>query len=457
MLDDRTREAIFSVRSDAAARGIDATLSLHRERSHLMRIGNNSVSLSTSETLTRLDVEVTNGRRQGSHTHLGPISSADDVAAALRLAETKAQVATPKDYDPIVGVVDVPVDESNQHDGALASLDPAIKADVYGEIISTVGDGYNFSGSWSSGLTEVYVVTTANANEAWHAGTDQAFSIVLKHPEQKWELRHQQTGWRAGDVSAGQTIDYFRSLLPVYEGNDGFLVEPGPYTVILGAEAVAEILGMATWTGLFGRFWEEKRGWTSDKQVGDSILGANVTLDDDPSNPQTFGFGFDGYGRRRRRFALVDGGNLAGLAYDASSAGKYGKAPTGHDLDSWSMVMKPGDGPADPLEAVADMGRVLYIPALHYVHIPNPSQGVFTGSSRFSAVLVEDGAITRPIFSSRITDAFENVLQDVAVISGVSRSVNESNTYGRRAPIASSLPEYLVATEVKITDCAESF
>ena len=32
-----------------------------------MRIGNNSVSLNTSEALTRLDIEVINGRRTGIH------------------------------------------------------------------------------------------------------------------------------------------------------------------------------------------------------------------------------------------------------------------------------------------------------------------------------------------------------------------------------------------------------
>jgi predicted Zn-dependent protease len=457
MLDAKIREAILAARDNAAARGVNATLALHRERSHLMRIGNNSVSLSTSETLTRLDVEVVNGRRQGSHTHLGPVATKADVQRALDLAIEKAQVATPKDYDPLIAAVDEPVAEDAQYDAALADLDPAVKAEVYDRIITDVGSQYNFSGSWSSGVTELYVVTTANRNEAWHAGTDQAFSIVLKHPDQKWELMHKQTGWRAGDVTAESTVRYFRSLLPVYEGNDGFPIEPGSYTVILGAEAIGNIMGMAAWTGLTGRFWEEKRGWTAKSAVGDAILGDNITLTDDPGNGDTFGFGFDATGRRRRRFPLVEAGALAGLLYDSSTAGKYGKAPTGHDTQSWSLVMAPGTGPTDPLEAVRNMGRVLHIPALHYMHIPNPSQGVFTGSSRFNAVLVEDGVVTRPIFSSRITDAFQNVLGNVAVIAAETESINESHTYGRRAPTAMSLPKFLVATEVKITDCAESF
>jgi predicted Zn-dependent protease len=457
MLENRTREAILTVRDEAAAAGVDAVLALHRERSHLMRIGNNSVSLNTSETLWRLDTEVTDGRRQGSHTHLGPITSIDDVRRALDIAVSKARVAAPKDYEPIKSVVQEPVSEEEQYDEALADLDPAVKADVYRHIIDAVGHQYNFSGSWSSGVTEQFLVTTANENEAWHVGTDQAFSVVLKHPEKKWELRDLQTGWRAGDVTAEHSVRYFGSLLPTYEGHNGFLVKPGEYTVIFGSEALSGILGMAAWTGLSGRAWEEKRAWTSGRSVGDKVLGENITLADDPTNPQTFGFGFDMTGRRRHPFPLITNGALAGLMYDASTAARYGKEPTGHDVRSWSLAMSNGDGPSDPLEAVKDMGAVLYIPALHYMHIPNPSQGTFTGSSRFSAVLVEDGAIVRPIFSSRITDTFQDVLGNVAVVCSETESVNQSNTYGRRAPVAASVPTYVVAKEVKITDCAVSF
>jgi predicted Zn-dependent protease len=119
--------------------------------------------------------------------------------------------------------------------------------------------------------------------------------------------------------------------------------------------------------------------------------------------------------------------------------------------------MSPGDGPASLLEAVKGKGRVLYIPALHYMNIPNRSKGIFTASSRFSAVLIEDGRIVQPIFSSRITDSFQNVLRNVSVISSLVESVNLSNTYGRRAPFAMGVPTYMIAEDVKITDCADSF
>lgn len=457
MLEDNVRDILMAARDSAADRGITATLALHREQSHLMRIGNNSVSLNTSEALARLDVEATNGRRQGTHTLLGQIDSLATVQGALDLAVAKSLVAKEKDYQPLPNVVETAIDEHMQFDNSLAQLDPTVKADAYRQIIGEVGDSYNFSGSWSSGVTEQYLVTTANRNEAWHLGTDQLFSVVLKHPERKWEISHYQTGWRASDFAVDETIAYFRSLLPLFEQTDGFQVEPGDYTVIFGPEAISGIVAMATYTGLIGRGWEEKMGWTAHNQPGEAILGSNITLVDDPANDDTYRFGFDLGGRQRRCFPLVENGKLVQLMYDSSTAAKYGKAPTGHDGASPSVVVKTGDGPADPLAAVKGMGRVLYIPALHYMNLPNRSKGIFTGSSRFGAVLVEDGRMVSPIFSSRVTDTFQNVLGNVKVIAANAVSINESSTYGRRSPVATSVPAYMVVAGVKITDCAESF
>ena len=192
-------------------------------------------------------------------------------------------------------------------------------------------------------------------------------------------------------------------------------------------------------------------------QKGDRVLVGNFQLSDDPTNDQTFRFGFDMAGRVRRPFPLVKDGLLQNLMYDSATAAKYGRELTGHTTGSVSIVMPPGADSPDLLTAVKGLGRVLYIPALHYLNMPNPSQGIFTGSSRFNAVLIEDGKIVRPIFSSRITDSFQNVLGNIRLVSPTATSVNLSNTYSRRAPEAASVPEYVVAEKVKITDSADSF
>jgi len=451
------KDILCRTRDNAAQKGIIATLSCHHEKSHLMRIGNNSVSLNTSEELTRLDIEVINGRKQGTHTQMGDIISVDYVEEALQIAIDKAEIAKENDYDPIISVVEKTITQSDQYDEELGNLDPEFKIDNYKSIFDELGDQYNFSGSWSSGLTELFLITTANTNEIYHKCTDQLFNIVLKHPEKSWELSETQTGWRKSDFSLSNAVKELKENINVYENNNGCQISPGAYTVVFGPQAIAEILQMTLWTGCFGRSYEEKRGWTANNKLGDKILGDNITVSDIPENADTFKFQFDMSGKQRKTFPLIKDGLLINLMYDSVTAAKYKKEPTGHDINGSSIVFATGSGSDNILEAVKDYDKVLYIPALHYLNLPNVSKGIFTGSSRFNAVVIEKGEIISPILSSRITDTFQNLFGNITIISKKAVSVNLSNTYGRRSPVSCAVPSYIVSEGVKITDCADSF
>ena len=100
---------------------------------------------------------------------------------------------------------------------------------------------------------------------------------------------------------------------------------------------------------------------------------------------------------------------------------------------------------------------VLSIPALHYMNVPNISEGLVTASSRFSATVMRGGQIAAPLLSSRVTDHFKSIFGNVVAVAPNSVSVNVSNTYGRRTPVASSVPAYVLVEDVKITDSADSF
>ena len=120
MLEEKTRNSIANIRSEAERAGIKASFSLHRERSHLMRIGNNSVSLNTSEYLTRLDIRVIEGKREGTHTVLSEIIHDDQVRDALDIAVKKAKLAAEKEYTPIFEEVEGIIEDSSQYDRALS-------------------------------------------------------------------------------------------------------------------------------------------------------------------------------------------------------------------------------------------------------------------------------------------------------------------------------------------------
>lgn len=448
------RKMVMEARDRAAESGMEASIEMHHENSHLMRIGNSSVSLNTSEELTRFDIEVISGRRRGTHTILGEVNSAEELFRIMQEVAEKAQCSGEMDYAPVLPVITRTLDQTAQYDPELERLDPSVKEEVYSGIIRSCGGEYDYSGAWSSGSVETFVVTTASGNSCRTLLTDQQFTCVLKHPVKKWELAHWQTGWKAGSVTAGRTVENFSSLLPVYQGHEGFRVEPGRYKVVFGSQALGELAGMAVWTGCHGRAWEMGTAWTSSKKPGDRVFHDSITVLDDPSCENVFSSPMSDSGMPSKTVPMISGGRLSSLMYDRNTASKYGKEPT---PNAGCLSMLPGEGPADLSEALKDHEMVLYIPAIHYMNLPNMSRGIFTGSSRFSAVLIRNGRVASPIFSSRITDSFERVFGNVLGMSRETVSVNTSNTYGRRNPSALSVPSWMLVDDVKITDCADSF
>ena len=417
------------------------------------------MALSTSEELARLGIQVIDGRRSGSYALTADLTTLEQVRAALAHAREFCAVAPETEYIPIFAEVEEAVDDEHGCDAALADYPPTEKTRLCAEVIETLGPRgqFDFSGSWSSGETEWYVISTANDREAYRRMTDGKLVLVLKDHAAKWELSVEQTGANAAAFSAQAAIAEFSALLPYYR-EPGYRSPLGTPRVIFGAQAIAEMCVLAFDSGFWGRGWEEGRAFTAGKPFGERLFSPQITLREDPQAAHVFGMPFDMKGKRRHSFTLVEDGLFRGLCYDTATAARYGKAPTGHDGTEYDdLVLATGSAPAGLAAGLALAGEALYIPFLHYTHIPDPSRGSFTGSSRFNALRVEGGTFTAPLFSTRITDTLPNVFSHVVAVSSRAVSVNLSTTYGPRAPLALSVPEYLICDNVRVNDVAESF
>ena len=457
MLDPKLRDIVTSVKDSAKSDGIDAHFVLHREKSGLVRIGNSAVSLSTREDLTRLEISVYKGRKVGAFGLTTDIDSKEQVMEALNRARDNAENALDKDYDPIFPVVEETVDDTKGLDPELETLSPAVKTEFYGKIVRALKGNYNFSGAWSSGSTELYVVSTANDNEAYRKFTDQAFSVVLKENDKKWELNSERTGKSAKDFTVDSVIGQLERMLPVYEGNSGYKTRLERQRVLFGTQAVGQLVLLSLWSGFIGRSYEEKRSYTAGLSYGDPLFSDKVSIVDDPGHSQVFGLPFDHTGRRRNRFPLVEKGVFKGLLYDDATAAKYGRKPTGHEVNVVDIVLGTGDGPEEFPKAMTLAGDAIYIPFIHYVGVPDPVKGIFTGSSRFNAMRIAGGRFVAPLFSSRITDAIPSVFSNVVALSSKAVPTNMSSTYERREPEAYSVPEWILCDDVRISDVADSF
>jgi predicted Zn-dependent protease len=459
MLETRIRDLLRKTRDYARSQGISAEMSFHREHSDLIRIGNSAVALATSENLTRLDMSVTEGRRSGAFSLTADIVSADQLRDVLTRAQEYCRASPEKDYDPLFGQVETPVDDSSGFDTVLEKIAPETKAGFCAQIVKAVkprGD-YDFSGSWSTGATEMYYLTTANDNEAYRRLTDGRLVMVLKEQNKKWELSVEQGGKGFAAFSAPAAIAEFEKLLPVYEKNLPFAAPLGRQRVMFGTQAISEIVLFASYYGFSGRSWEEKQSFTANSKFGDRIFSEQVTIVDDPADPNVFGMPFDFMGKKRGRFPLVQKGCFQGLMYDSTTAARYKKPQTGHDVYSYDLVLSPGNGPAEFAAGKKLAGDALYIPHLHYVRVQTPTEGMLTGSSRFNAQRLQGGEFTAPLLSTRVTEPIPQILSNIVAISARSVMYNNSATYGRRSPSAISVPEYMICDNVRISDVAESF
>jgi len=110
-----------------------------------------------------------------------------------------------------------------------------------------------------------------------------------------------------------------------------------------------------------------------------------------------------------------------------------------------------GNGPAGLAEAWKLAGSALYIPHLHYLGMPDPTKGLFTGSSRFNALRLDGGEEAAPLFSSRVMDTVPNILGRLVAISSRTIPLDVSTTYGRRTPETTSVPEWVLCDGVWCT------
>jgi len=459
MLEERIRTILLEARDYARKKGLNTEFSFHRERSSLIRLGNSAIALSTSEELTRLDVSVLSGRRVGDFTLTADINSLEQLKTALHQAEENCRNGLEKDYDPIFGMVEETIDDTTGYDPALETISSQSKAELCARVIKAVKPkgNYDFSGSWSSGSTEMFYITTANDNEAYRKMTDGKLVLVLKERMRKWELAVERSQKRADEFSADDIALEFETLLPIYEKNPGYKTATGTQRVLFGPQAIAELVSLCIWGGFLGRPYEEGRAFTSKNKPGDRLFSELVSIFDDPANPLVFGMPFDFSGKRRRLFKLVEKGVFAGVCYDSQTAAKYKRERTGHDLLNWNLVFLCGSGPGELEAALRLADNALYIPHLHYTHLPDPTKGLFTGSSRFNALLIRDGKFVAPIFSSRITDSISNVFNNIVAVSSAAVTQNQSSTYERRAPEAMAVPTWLLCDNVRISDVADSF
>lgn len=201
-------------------------------------------------------------------------------------------------------------------------------------------------------------------------------------------------------------------------------VAPGPYRVVLGGAAVAELVNFLAHLGFNGH--GELEGWSClAKRRGRRIAPAAVSIVDDGRSPAVLPQAIDYEGLPKRRRPLVDHGIAGAPVTDLLTAARLGSSSTGHALPpespwgDWGpvpchLVMATGDARDD--ELVRSVRRGILVTRLHYVRVVHPAQSMITGMTRDGTYLIEKGEVVAPVRNLRFTESVLNALAGTELI-----------------------------------------
>lgn len=203
-------------------------------------------------------------------------------------------------------------------------------------------------------------------------------------------------------------------------------LEPGEYPVVLEEYAVATILEYLSWMGFSALSVEEGRSFM---ELGSQIMGPNVTIWDDGTDPSGLPSALDYEGVPKRRVDLILSGVANAVVHDTATALRAGTTSTGHGLPApnafgpmaWNLFMAPGSSAKEVM--VSGIERGVWVTRFHYVNIIHSRRGILTGMTKDGTFLIEEGRVTRPIRNLRFTQSIPEAFSAIEAIGSDTRLV----------------------------------
>lgn len=459
---ERILQTLTELRKYAVSKGYDVTLFYQEEDSYLMRFANSAISLNTNEHLIRLTITGNNGRRRADYGMITDLDKVDEMKKGIDTAVELSKHAMPLSYDPTVPVLKEDFIDVSGYDEALAHISNEEKLAYFNKVAGSLEDeNLKLGGIFSCGSNTIAHTNTHSDHIQYVQVSDCQVTAVISHSKLKWEVIAEQSAWKKSDLDPEALNRDLAFLIKHYKEDPALQLPLGKYDIVFGPAANAEILRFFNFIGFNGGFMKRGLSFLNDEKVGTKVLSDKVTLVDDPTRLETFPFKQDTTGIERKPYPLFDKGVFKGFVWFQDDADEFGTKATGHNVLHFSIVLKTGSHPAKTLEELAAMPRerdILYIPYIHYINLVNPSKGIFTGSSRFGALLLKkDGTIAVP-YNVRLTQSVLDMYGGgIEWLSSAETVYNLSQSYGSRNPTSIIVPTFMKVNGLEISHSNPSY
>lgn len=381
----------------------------------LTRFAESTIHQNISQREHRLNVRVVFGKKIGSSAtgSLTPESIRATVDEAVAMARFQADNP---DFVSLPGPQPIP--EVETFIKVTADYTPEQRAaDVAVIVERAAREGFRASGSH---MTTVEELTVANSLgiRAYNAATSAYLRTVITTPTSYGYADYYDRDVRKVSAQAIAEEAVARAAL----AQNPTRLEPGAYETIFLPYAVADIIrfpGYVAWNGTAVR---EGRSFMAGK-MGQQVMGSNVSIWDDGTDPRGLVRPFDCEGVPKQRVDIIKNGVATDVVYDSYAAGRVGRSSTGHaNLSRWgrgaspdNMIMAGGDTGVE--EMIASTKKGILVTRFHYTHCPDPMRVVMTGTTRDGTFLIKNGKISRPVFNLRIEASVIDLFSNIEALS----------------------------------------
>jgi len=401
------------------------------EDSGLTRFANSYIHQNVAERNVGLRVRAVVGKKIG-------VASSNDLSqeALERVVERAMTIAKLQPENPDFTSLPSPatVAEIEAFDEATASFSPEDRAKAVGLVCQlALNNGLIASGAFTTGAGELAVANSLGIFAYYSTTTADINTVIMSDDSAGYAAA---TAWKVGEINT--EVVGAEAVEKALQTRNPRELPPGRYPVILEEYAVADMLETLAYLGFGALAVQEGRSFMVDS-FGKQIMSDAISIWDDGLDPTGLPMPFDFEGVPRQRVDLIKGGVAEAVVYDSYTAGKEGRASTGHGLPAPNtygpipghIFMAPGE--ASKEEMLETMERGLWVTRFHYTVPVHPKLAIVTGMTRDGTFLIEKGEVAYPIKNLRFTQSYIEALANVELVGRATR-LQQSWFGGVRAP-----------------------
>ncbi len=409
---EEARHFLDEVLSHSAAQHTEALLESRSES--LTRFANNAIHQNVFSLNHVVTVRAIEGKRVGIAA-----TNRFDSSALRQTADQALSIARLSPEDPDLPELAEPQNYSSLSAWAAATAQaaPEMRARGAGAVIEAAASrGLVAAGAFTTAAQAVAIANTRGVF-AYQPETFAHFSCTaLGSTSSGWSERCRRDAADLDPGSVGRA-----AISKAQDSEHPGTIEPGAYTVVLEASAVAELLGFLAWYGLGAQSVQEGRSFLCGR-MGEKIAGESVTLRDDASHPLAMGRPFDYEGTARQAITLIENGVARAVVHDRRTALKEGVRSTGHACPPpspdgpmpYCLVLLPG--PHSLEDMIASTERGVLVTRFWYNRLVDQRKTLVTGMTRDGTFLIEGGRVTRGVRNLRFNESVLEALSRTEMV-----------------------------------------